>query len=273
MFGEKERGKITRCGIFDSSVDYAGKKESQFREVQRFEFELMISCDGTGIVNEQAYKLMPNTILFAKPGQRRRSIFGFKCYYIHITLPESSPYYAQLSACPDYYSLIDSKRYIELFTDVIYYYHTKNLNVESDIVAAKLIELFYYLNSDRAYNEKYLSIVQTHNMAIPKTLDYINAHYDEKLDLNALSALAGYSKNYYQHLFKSVLGVTPQQYILGVRIKAAKKFLSDPALSLTEITYRCGFSSQAYFNYVFKTETDHTPLEYRKMLLDAYPVG
>lgn len=273
MFNESNWGKITRCGIFDSAVEYAGKKESQFRDVARFELELMIACDGTGFVNEHAYKLTPNTLLFAKPGQRRRSIFRFKCFFLHFTLPESSPYYAQLQACPNYYSLIDSKRYIELFSDVIYYYNTKNLNTDSDIVKAKLIELFYYLTSDRQYNEKYLSVVQAHNTAIPKTLDYINAHFDEKLDLNALSALAGYSKNYYQHLFKSILGVTPQQYLLSVRIKAAKNLLSDPAVSLTEITYLCGFSSQSYFNYVFKSETDHTPLEYRKMLLDAYPVG
>ena len=274
MFNEKDLGKITNCGVFDSSscIGYIGKKETQYRTIQDFELELMISCDGMGIINGRTYPLQPNTLLFAKPEQKRRSIFGFKCFFIHLALDESSPYYKRLLACPDYYSLIDSKRYIDLFTDIIYYYNTKNLNTESDIVAAKLIELFYYLNSDRQYNEKYLSIAQTHNMAIPKTLDYINAHYEEKLDLTALSAIAGYSKNYYQHVFKSVLGVTPQQYILSVRIKAAKHLLSNPALSLTDVTYLCGFSSQAYFNYVFKTQTNRTPLEYRKTLIHSYPI-
>ena len=84
--------------------------------------------------------------------------------------------------------------------------------------------------------------------------------------------MAGYSKNYYQHVFKAVLGVTPQQYILSVRIKAAKKLLSNPSLSLVDVTYLCGFSSQSYFNYVFKAQTDRTPLEYRKMLIHAYPI-
>ena len=41
-------------------------------------------------------------------------------------------------------------------------------------------------------------------------------------------------------------------------------------MTLTEIAYICGFSSQSYFSYAFKRHTGMTPRAYAKKLVEVY---
>ena len=41
-------------------------------------------------------------------------------------------------------------------------------------------------------------------------------------------------------------------------------------MTLTEIAYECGFSSQSYFSYAFKRHTGMTPRAYAKKPVEVY---
>lgn len=258
------------CGIFDSDVDYPNKTQSKTRVVQYFEIELITSCTGSSRIDGHTQKLYPFMLLLAKPGQRRSSVFGFKCYYIHYYIDTSDKHYSLLMNCPNYFFIINHDRYIKLWEDLIYYVNVKNHDVSTDIVSAKLVELFYFMQEDLNPNRNYFSALPPSNNSVPQSIKYIEEHYNEKLDLDFLSKQVSYSPNHYQHIFKSIMNCTPREYILSVRLKAAKKLLNDPALRLIDIAYQCGFSSQAYFNFIFKKETGLTPLEYRKTYTVRY---
>ncbi|OUV61841.1 MAG: hypothetical protein CBC82_05765 [Cellvibrionales bacterium TMED122] len=51
------------------------------------------------------------------------------------------------------------------------------------------------------------------------------------------------------------------------RAERAESLLGDPAYSLSEVGYYCGFSEQASFSRAFKRWTGQTPSDYRKALL------
>ena len=51
------------------------------------------------------------------------------------------------------------------------------------------------------------------------------------------------------------------------RTERAESLLGDPACSLSEVGYHCGFSEQASFSRAFKRWTGKTPSDYRKTLL------
>ena len=51
------------------------------------------------------------------------------------------------------------------------------------------------------------------------------------------------------------------------RAERAESLLGDPACSLSEVGYYCGFSEQASFSRAFKRWTGQTPSDYRKALL------
>ena len=79
-----------------------------------------------------------------------------------------------------------------------------------------------------------------------------------------LAALLNISEVYFRRLFKSEYGCSPSQYILSVRLKNAKTYLSYPFLTVEECAAKSGFSSVQYFCRVFKKELGVTPSKYRK---------
>ena len=63
---------------------------------------------------------------------------------------------------------------------------------------------------------------------------------------------------------KALIGYNVNDYILSVRLQKAKFLLKDQQFTISEIAYKVGFSSQAYFSTVFKSKFSLTPSEYRE---------
>ncbi|GGA90690.1 sensor histidine kinase [Puia dinghuensis] len=63
---------------------------------------------------------------------------------------------------------------------------------------------------------------------------------------------------------KALIGYNVNDYILTVRLQKAKFLLAKEDLSIAEIAFKVGFSSQAYFSTVFKSKFALTPSDYRE---------
>lgn len=98
---------------------------------------------------------------------------------------------------------------------------------------------------------------------VRNTLEYITKNFTSDINLDDIAESLNYNKFYLCRVFKETIGQTIQSYIFGLRISHAKMLLKQNKLTLTEIVYNCGFSSQAYFCYVFKKESGMTPLQFR----------
>ena len=98
-----------------------------------------------------------------------------------------------------------------------------------------------------------------------RAVEYINSNLFSKLDIDEICAHVHVSKYHFCRAFKKKMGMTVMEYVLKTRIVMAKSMLAKERLSITEISYRCGFSSPAYFSRVFKIDTGITPFQYRRM--------
>ena len=63
---------------------------------------------------------------------------------------------------------------------------------------------------------------------------------------------------------KAVLGLNINDYILSVRMQRAKYLLLNEDLSISEVSTKVGFSSQAYFSTVFKAKFGLTPKAFKE---------
>ena len=63
---------------------------------------------------------------------------------------------------------------------------------------------------------------------------------------------------------KALIGYNINDYILTVRLQKAKFLLANEDHSISEIAFKVGFSSQAYFSTVFKSKFSLTPTDYRE---------
>jgi AraC family transcriptional regulator len=97
-----------------------------------------------------------------------------------------------------------------------------------------------------------------------RVLDYMQAHLGEELSLRQLADVVQLSPHHFAARFKQSTGVAPYQYVLQQRIATAQHLLAEPRLSLVEIAYRLGFSSQAHFTTMFRLHVGTTPGAYRQ---------
>lgn len=67
--------------------------------------------------------------------------------------------------------------------------------------------------------------------------------------------------------FSKYFGMSLGDYIRTVKIQQALALLPNAALSLTDISFECGFADQSHFTRSFKSLYHVTPLHYRKFLL------
>lgn len=72
------------------------------------------------------------------------------------------------------------------------------------------------------------------------------------------------SRSGFQHLYKRVFGVSVMEDVIRGRIEYAARLLSSTALTVREISERCGYSSEYVFMRQFKSRQGLTPSEYRK---------
>jgi AraC family transcriptional regulator len=81
----------------------------------------------------------------------------------------------------------------------------------------------------------------------------------ERWTLRAVSRMMGYAPNYFARLFKAESGQSFHQYLMSVRIGAAKEALAIGSESITQIAIKLGFSSSQHFSRVFAERTGVTP--------------
>lgn len=93
---------------------------------------------------------------------------------------------------------------------------------------------------------------------------YVNQNFGDDLSLDAMAEVAGMSKYHFCRLFRQSAGVTPYQYLLGVRVDRAKRLLQETEDSIGDIAEQVGFNSQSQFNRAFRKLAGTTPAAFRR---------
>lgn len=98
---------------------------------------------------------------------------------------------------------------------------------------------------------------------IMTAIHYITAHIDQPLQSETIAAQANLSTSHFLKRFKAETGMGLSEFITNVRIEEACILLTYTDKSLTEISTYLDFSSQSYFQNVFKRVMGVTPGQYR----------
>ncbi len=99
---------------------------------------------------------------------------------------------------------------------------------------------------------------------LQKAIDYINAHYVEKIDLNTLASMIGVQTNYFCRLFKKCYGITPLEYIYSLRFSKISQELINTTMPIGTIMKNSGFSNWKVFSQLFKQRFSITASTFRK---------
>jgi AraC family transcriptional regulator len=98
-----------------------------------------------------------------------------------------------------------------------------------------------------------------------RVLDHIAQHLDDDLDLNAVSAVAAFSKYHFHRQFTATFGLSVHRYIQLSRMKRASYRLAyRDDQSVTDIAMEAGYDAPDAFARAFRQRFGQSPSSFRK---------
>jgi AraC-like DNA-binding protein len=99
---------------------------------------------------------------------------------------------------------------------------------------------------------------------ISRVLRHIEEHAADPLDLAGLADIACMSKYHFLRSFRRSTGVTPHQYLLGLRLRRAAQQLCSSREPIAAIAYDAGFGDLSTFNASFRVQFGASPKGFRQ---------
>lgn len=94
--------------------------------------------------------------------------------------------------------------------------------------------------------------------------DWMAEHLAEEFCLGRLAEQAGMSEFHFNRLFKRATGMPPSQYLIKLRLDAARRLLRETKQSVITIANHVGYSNPSHFAQLFRKETGLAPTDYRR---------
>lgn len=89
---------------------------------------------------------------------------------------------------------------------------------------------------------------------------------NDALVVDDLAEAMSMSRTVFYKKVKSLLGVSPVDFIKDIRVKRSVQWIEAGELSVAEVAYRCGFGDPNYFGKCFKKQMGMTPTKYMEQV-------
>lgn len=230
-----------------------------------YEMDIILSGNGTTMINGKKHPLENGTISFLSPSD-----------FHDVCSEDLGIFNIQFSEdCVDHEiinTLIHLSKRIchldEIQTESIH--HLCELLETADMNAAylkmyhqKILEgiLLIFLQNVHADGD---DISQAEPDIIQQIVVYLNMHFMENPLLKDIAAQFHLNENYLCTLFKEQTGETYKNYLRKLKLNYAEKQILYTNLSITEIAFSSGYSTLSHFNREFKSMFQVAPLQLRK---------
>lgn len=137
-----------------------------------------------------------------------------------------------------------------------WYVSTKTPIRDAEGVAIGLTGVMYAVKSPRdreAYFKDLAPVVAA-----------LEERFNENLSMKEMAELAGLSSTQFNVRFRTLLRMSPTEYVVRLRIEAAQQQLLQTDRDISDIGMDVGFFDQSHFTRRFREITGMTPLAYRR---------
>lgn len=99
---------------------------------------------------------------------------------------------------------------------------------------------------------------------LDKSIEIIERHIENKdFNIDVWCRDLAMGRTRLSMRIKAITGMTLNDFILHIKLRKCGRLLNDYDLTISEIAWKCGFSSASYMGKCFKQQYGMTPLEYR----------
>jgi AraC family transcriptional regulator of arabinose operon len=261
-------------GSMDLYLCYCGSEDcfsGHFYGPQvRTEYLIHIVLSGKGIykVGTKTYEIGPNMAFLIYPGV---TTYYEACKedpwtYIWVGFngikAEASLKYAQFSTDNLVVNIENTEPFVNYINGML---NSSQLTYGNDLAREGYLYLFIStLIQDR---QNQISIDEVHDYSyqvyVEHTLDYIEHNYHKNIKVQGIADYIGINRSYLTNCFKSVLNISPQEYILSYRMNQARTLLKNTNIPINEVALQVGYDDALNFSKCFKKIYGVSPSNYR----------
>lgn len=134
------------------------------------------------------------------------------------------------------------------------------------LIKANLMKILALITREYAkgINEDHRKTAQRHRESIAMAIEYLEEHFAERITLDSLCKYTFMSSSHFSYAFRQVTGCTPIEYLTRLRLRHARKMLTETDRPISIIAADTGFQNSSSLDRAFKKEVGITPLQYRK---------
>jgi AraC family transcriptional regulator of arabinose operon len=233
-------------------------------------FVFLYCIDGVGWAKYEGKSITVtrNQGVFLKPGHAHEygasKTSPWSYYYIHYEGTLAADYTRLIldQSESGTYWIKETEEYLRTFIMILENLE-KGWNYPQMIMASaylhKMLSYIYLKKVDSTEAMKFTS-AKTRVQAVA---DMIEENPHSQISALELARAANLSTSRFNEVFKQVMGVSPKQYALQMKIEKSKELLSKSDLCVYEISERVGFEDSHYFSRIFAQKTGLAPSEYR----------
>lgn len=257
--------------LFITDIGYYPQAQYHFRERGNgSEQHILIFCtNGKGWIEANGAKknITKGQFIIIPAGLAHKygssSQDSWSIYWIHFTGEQGKLFTKdELSVSQILYedNSINDRR-IRLFEEL---YHNLSLGFSRENLEYTSICLWYLLGSF-TYTQQFDRIHSVQqNDVVEKSIQYMQEHIEECIDLKELSVLCGLSVSHFSCIFKKKTSRSPIEYFNNLKIQKSCQMLDFTDWNIKEIANRLNYDDPFYFSRTFKRIMGISPTDYRK---------
>lgn len=233
----------------------------------RFDYQIIYISSGKGYftINETELTAEEGSLLLYRPYELQK--YHYPCgsqtqaYWVHFTgyevssLLEGSQFPSVMRLSSSFYQEIETL-YKRIMVEL-------QLKRSGFVPLTNLLFRQMLLLMERNQKELLENRVSGNHLILP-VIEYLHAHYGDKITVELLAAKCNLSTYRFIHNFKHFTGKSPIDYLINIRINKAKELLMDSSLSIAEIAEITGYENSLYFSRLFCKNAGMPPTSYRR---------
>ena len=141
--------------------------------------------------------------------------------------------------------------------------HHNNSLTDKLLIESLIYQIFYHLNLEFPAEKK-----REHNTStqqLEKAVAFLNDNYgDHECTIKFMCQKLNLSRTYIYNLFKEGFSLSPQQYLVKMRMEEAKALIKNENSTIQQISNSVGYTDEFTFSKAFKRYTGFSPNIYRK---------
>lgn len=142
-------------------------------------------------------------------------------------------------------------------------YFTQSPPPPESLLELKFKELLLSLLTNKK-NSCFISVLNSLLQEQPSLEEIMQDNFTYNLTLADYAKLSCRSLPTFKREFRKIFNDSPAKWVARKRLDLAAQLLENSSLSISDISYECGFENQTHFSRVFHEKMGMAPLQYRR---------